>query len=116
MTTMPQARPPVNGKPRKPRVLKPLAVAVCGVPSDRATGRGTVYINGKMYVLEAVRDRGRTVGLAFGKLDATDRWHHVDFTVAPWSCDCEDAIFNSTRPGGCKHTIAARRTAQQLRD
>src|SRR5262245_48962498 len=100
----------------KRRVLKPVTVALSGLSYDRETGIGTVNLNGKMYLLERVADGPRTTGLAFGPINGTDTWHHVDFT-APygWTCDCADATYNGDRPGGCKHRIAAQRLAQQLK-
>lgn len=105
-------------KVSRPRVLHPVTVTLSGLVYDRETGQGTVSLNGKMYLLERVSDRGRTVGLSFGPIDgsAGDRFHHVDLTAAPWACDCEDATFNGSRPGGCKHVNAARLLARQLRE
>ena len=108
--------PSPSRKVRRPRTLKPVAVTLDGLRYDPADGAGTVVLNGKLYLLGAVKDGPRTTGLAFGPLDGTDRVHHVDFT-APygWTCDCEDATFNGDRPGGCKHRVAARRMAEALR-
>jgi hypothetical protein len=101
---------------RKPRVLKPVQVVLDGLRYDAAEGVGTVCFGGRMYLLEAIRDGRRTVGLSFGPLDGTDRRHDVDFTAEfGWRCDCEDATFNGDRPGGCKHVNAARLMAGALK-
>jgi hypothetical protein len=119
MPTVPAARPArkTSSKPvRKPRVLKPVTVALAGLAYDRTTGLGCVVLNGRFYTLEAVHDGPRTTGLAFGPLDGTDRVRHVDFTDEHgWRCDCEDATFNPGRPGGCKHVVSSRQVARSLK-
>jgi hypothetical protein len=105
-----------RAKAKPPRTLKPVAVTLAGPGYDVESGTGCVVLNGKMYYLERVADGPRTTGLAFGPLDGSDRTHHVDFT-APygWTCDCEDATYNSGRPGGCKHLVACRQMARSLK-
>jgi hypothetical protein len=111
MTTL--TKPP---KSRKVRCLKPIALKLDGFDYDAETGQGTASFNGKVYLLEVVKDGPRTTGLAFGPLDGTDTTHHIDFTCEyGWRCDCPDAIYNSDRAGGCKHLNAARLMAAALR-
>jgi hypothetical protein len=109
MTTLSKPR-------RRARELKPVTVTLDGLNYDRSSGTGYVFLNCRMYVLEAIRDVGRTTGLSFLPLDEIGRKHDVDFTAEfGWRCDCEDATYNPQRPGGCKHVVSCRLMAQQLK-
>ena len=105
-------------KPRSAANLEPVSPAVELVEYDREIGVGRLKIDGKLYLMFRLSDRGRTVGLRLSryceKLDIVKRID-IDFGVPGWACDCEDATYRPGRPGGCKHLFAARLVAAELR-
>lgn len=85
---------------------------------DVETGSGLMLIDGVQYLMLANRTEGRTIGLRLSRYDERKRCHKVydiDFTVKPWTCDCDDATYRPERKGGCKHVVALRKAAKSLK-
>jgi hypothetical protein len=105
-------------RPRKP--LLPARVTAEHVAYNRALGLGTLDIRAEgggveTYLAFANRDAGRLVGMRPVKL-SDGATHDIDLTASPWRCDCGDATHRPDRPGGCRHVVALRHAAWQLRE
>lgn len=118
MTTATEPRKPRASNPREAKPLEPVVPAVLLTEYDQETGTGLLTIDGQSYVLVRFRAEGKTVGMRLMKYDAKTekvKMVDVDFRVKPWACDCEDATYRSERPGGCKHVVALRMVAKQMK-
>jgi len=85
---------------------------------NHALGMGTVDIvseeTTETYLVFANRDGARLLGMRVVKM-STGVSHDIDMTTSPWRCDCGDATHRPNRPGGCRHVVALRQAAEQLR-
>lgn len=106
---------------RKP--LAPVNPAVELLAYCHATGLGIVTIDDTRYALQRLDDgAGRPVGMRLARpteeKDGTPAVKLIDVDLGDphgWRCDCEDATYRPDRPGGCKHCVALRKVAEQLR-
>ena len=112
-TTTPKTRKPLEA-------VDPLVVLL---DYDQLTGTGLLTIDDKNYVMIALREipagnRGKTLGMRLQRYcdkRQTVRKIDIDFGSSPWSCDCEDATYQPDRPGGCKHVVALKKVAKEMR-
>jgi len=101
---------------RKP--LEPVQVRVEHLAYNHALGIGTVDIvseeTAQTYLLFANRNEGQLLGMRLVKVSSGEQ-HDIDMTTSPWRCDCGDATHRPNRPGGCRHVVALRQAAEQVR-
>ena len=65
---------------------------------------GAVEIDGQTY---EVRRVGKTT-VQLSRIDSRRGRGVYTVNVRPYQCNCPDAVYQPTRPGGCKHVVALR--------
>src|SRR4051812_35348491 len=90
---------PIRNRPCKGRKLEPLHGSCRIYLQPTAAHPGCITINGTSYLLHVLPD-----GYRLEKLDGA----LYDLPADLSSCDCADGIYNSERPGGCKHQVTLR--------
>lgn len=97
----------------------PVKPVVEFIDYDHEVGFGRLTINGRLYTMCRLKDGPRVVGLRLAYYDDKKEQlvlHDIDFAAeGGWTCDCGDATHRPGRLGGCKHIVAVRQVAGEMK-
>ncbi len=90
-----------------PRPVKPVQVDAQWVQRiDQHFG--VIRVNGVLYAVHALTDRGQIV--EYRVLKSPETFYDIDTSNSPWTCDCPDNLSRrANQPFGCKHCQAVRK-------